>query len=98
LNAATGGLEGWPIPNIQQITYRIGIIDFTVGYHQTPLHPKVFGIIDFTVGYHQTPLHPDPYSHLFTGKVLQWKLYLQDKDFDLFQWTLQTSRTLNLLA
>jgi len=87
LNAATGGLEGWPIPNIQQITNRIGI-----------LKPKVFGIIDFTVGYHQTPLHPDPYSHLFTGKVLQWKLYLQDKDFDLFQWTLQTSRTLNLLA
>ena len=32
LNSATGGLEGWPIPNIQQIINRIG-------YHQTPLHP-----------------------------------------------------------
>ncbi len=44
LNAATGGL---PIPNIQQIINRIGtlkpkvfgIIDFTAGYHQTPLPP-----------------------------------------------------------
>jgi hypothetical protein len=33
LNAATGGLEGWPIPNIQQIINRIGT-----------LKPKVFGI------------------------------------------------------
>jgi hypothetical protein len=48
LNSTTGGLEGWPIPNIQQIINRIGT-----------LKPKVFGIIDFTAGYHQTPLHPD---------------------------------------
>ena len=34
LNSATGGLEGWPIPNIQQIINRIGT-----------LKPKVFGII-----------------------------------------------------
>jgi hypothetical protein len=39
LNSATGGLEGWPIPNIQQIVNRIGT-----------LKPKVFGIIDFTAG------------------------------------------------
>jgi len=37
LNSATGGLEGWPILNIQQIINRIGI-----------LKSKVFGIIDFT--------------------------------------------------
>jgi hypothetical protein len=47
-NAAAGGLEGWPIPNIQQIINRI-----------STLKPKVFDIIDFTEGYHQTPLHPD---------------------------------------
>jgi hypothetical protein len=34
MNSATGGLEGWPIPNIQQIINRIGT-----------LKPKVFGII-----------------------------------------------------
>ena len=47
LNSATGRLEGCPIPNIQQIINRIGtlkpkvfgIIDFTAGYQQTPLHP-----------------------------------------------------------
>jgi len=41
------GLEGWSIPSIQQTINRIGtlepkvfgIIDFTAGYHQTPLHP-----------------------------------------------------------
>ena len=42
LNSATSGLEGWPIPNIQQIINRIGT-----------LKPKVFGIIDFTAGYSQ---------------------------------------------
>ena len=45
LNAATGGLEGWPIPNIQQTLSRLGT-----------LKPTVFGLIDFTAGYHQTPL------------------------------------------
>ena len=35
LNSATGGLEGWPIPNIQQIINRIGT-----------LKPTVFDIID----------------------------------------------------
>ena len=48
LNSTTGALEGWPIPNIQQIINRVGT-----------LKPKVFGIIDFTAGYHQTKLHPD---------------------------------------
>ena len=45
LNSATGPLEGWPIPNIRQVINRVGslkpkkfgIIDFTAGYHQTPL-------------------------------------------------------------
>ena len=48
LNAAMGGLEGWPIPNIQQIINRIGT-----------LKPKVFDTINFAAGYHQIPLHPD---------------------------------------
>jgi len=48
LNSATGALEGWPIPNNQQIINRIGT-----------LKPKVFGIIDFTAGYQQTKLYPD---------------------------------------
>jgi len=62
LNSATGGLEGWPIPNIQQIINRIGT-----------LKPKVFGIIDFTAGYHQTPLHPD--SQEYTAFITQYGLY-----------------------
>ena len=43
LNAATGGLEGWPIPNIQQTLSRLGT-----------MKPTVFGLLDFTAGYHQT--------------------------------------------
>ncbi len=35
---ATGGLEGWPIPSIQQIINRIGTLKPKV-FHQTPLHP-----------------------------------------------------------
>jgi len=62
LNAATGGLEGWPIPNIQQIINRIGA-----------LKPKVFGIIDFTGGYHQTPLHPD--SQEYIACITQYGLF-----------------------
>ena len=45
LNATTSGLEGWPIPNIQQALFRLGT-----------LKPTVFGLLDFTAGYHQTPL------------------------------------------
>ena len=30
LNSATGGLEGWPIPNIQQIINRIGTLKLRV--------------------------------------------------------------------
>ena len=59
LNSATGGLDGWPIPNIQQIINRIGT-----------LKPNVFGIIDFTAGYHQTPLHPD--SQEYTSFITQY--------------------------
>ena len=40
LNAATGGLEGWPIPNIQQIMARLGT-----------LKPTMFALLDFTAGY-----------------------------------------------
>jgi len=47
LNSATGGLEEWPIPNIQ-----LGVVK-----------PKVFGLIDFTAGYHQTSLHPNSWAH-----------------------------------
>ena len=60
LNSTTGGLEGWPIPNIQQIINRIGT-----------LKPKVFCIIDFTAGYHQTPLHPD--SQEYTASMMGLK-------------------------
>ena len=45
LNAATKGLEGWPIPNILEILTRLGIMKSTC-----------FGLLDFTAGYHQTPL------------------------------------------
>ena len=62
LNSATVGLEGWPIPDIQQIINRIGT-----------LKPKVFGIIDFTAGYHQTPLHPD--SQEYTAFITQYGLF-----------------------
>jgi len=45
LNATTSRLEGWPIPNIQQALSRLAalkptvfsLVDFTAGYHQTPL-------------------------------------------------------------
>jgi len=45
LNAATGGLEGWPIPNIQQTLSQLGT-----------MKPTVFGLLDFTADCHQTPL------------------------------------------
>ncbi len=44
LNAATRGLEGWPISNIQQTLSRLGTVK-----------PKLFGLLDFTAGYHRTP-------------------------------------------
>ena len=54
LNAATRGLECWPIPNIQQTLARLGT-----------LKPKLFGLLDFTAGYYQTPL--DPASRAYTA-------------------------------
>ena len=45
LNAATGGLEDWPIPKIQQTMARRGT-----------LKPTMFALLDFTAGYHQTEL------------------------------------------
>ena len=62
MNAATGGLERWPIPNIQQVINRNGT-----------LKRKVFGIIDFTAGYHQTPLHPD--SQEYPAFITQYGLF-----------------------
>jgi hypothetical protein len=65
LNAATRGLEGWPIPNIQQTLARLGTLK----------PPKLFGLLDFTAGYHQT--HLDPASRAYTpfsatGELYQW--------------------------
>ena len=34
LNAATGGLEGWPIPNIQQTLSQLGTMMPTIGLHR----------------------------------------------------------------
>ena len=48
LNSATGPLEDWPIPNIQQIINRIGSLKL-----------KKFGILDFTAGYHHGSLDED---------------------------------------
>jgi hypothetical protein len=62
LNAATGGLEGWPIPNIQQTLSRLGT-----------MKPTVFGLLDFIVGYHQTPL--DEASRHLTAFMVMGGLY-----------------------
>ena len=55
LNAVTRGLEGWPIPNILETLTRLGtiklacfgLLDFTVGYHQTRLHPATRELTTF---------------------------------------------------
>ena len=64
LNAATKGLEGWPIPNILETLTRLGT-----------MKPTCFGLLDFTAGYHQTPL--DPASRILiafraAGGLYQW--------------------------
>jgi hypothetical protein len=64
LNAATKGLEGWPIPNILETLTRLGT-----------MKPTCFGLLDFTAGYHLTPL--DPASRKLTvfraaGGLYQW--------------------------
>ena len=64
LNACTGGLEGWPIPNILKVLELIGT-----------LKPKMFGLIDFTAGYHQTPLHEksrDLSAFITADGLYQW--------------------------
>jgi len=79
LNTATGGLEGWPIPNIQQIINRLMVVK-----------PKVFGLIDFTAGYHQTPLHSNSWAHTaslhrvdsLSGAESPWVEKVQDLSFD----------------
>jgi len=62
LNSATGGLEKWPIPNIQQIINKLEVVK-----------PKVFRLIDFTAGYHQTQLHLNSWAH--TAFIMQSGLY-----------------------
>ena len=74
LNACTGALEGWTIPNISDTLKRIG-----------DAKPTVFGLIDFTAGYHQTPLdkihehslHSYVVFDYFNGLVLPWDLRAQ---------------------
>ncbi len=64
LNAATKGLEGWPIPNILETLTRLGT-----------LKPTCFGLLDFTAGYHQTRLHPDSReltAFRAAGGLYQW--------------------------
>ena len=61
LNAATRGLEGWPMPNIQQNLASFGT-----------LKPKLFSLLDFTAGYHHTSitgLHSIPPA---VGGLCQW--------------------------
>ena len=67
LNAAMEGLEGWPIPNIQQTMTSLDT-----------LKPTVFALIDFTAGYHQAELDI-PSRHLImamgdctNGLASQW--------------------------
>ena len=62
IGASSRGLEGWPIPNIQQTLPRL-----------CTLKPKLFGLLDFTAGYHQTPLDPAS-STAFSavGGLYQW--------------------------
>ena len=55
-------LEGWPIPNIQQVINIVG-----------SLKPKKFAIIDFTAGYHQTHLDED--CQEFTAFITQYGLF-----------------------
>jgi len=62
LNAATGGLEGWPIPNIQQTMTRLG-----------SLKPTMFALLDFTAGYHQTEL--EEHSRHLTAFMAMGGLY-----------------------
>ena len=62
LNSTTGSLEGWSIPNIQQVINRVG-----------SLKPKKFAIIDFTAGYHQTPLDKD--CQEFMAFITQYGLF-----------------------
>jgi len=62
LNAATQGLEGWLIPNIQQALARLDT-----------LKPKLFGLLDFTAGCHKTPL--DPASRAYTAFSAAGGLY-----------------------
>jgi len=64
LNAATKGLEGWPIPNILETLTRLGT-----------MKPTCFGLLDFTAGYHQIPLDPAsrvPTAFRAAGGLYQW--------------------------
>ena len=58
LNAATGGLERWPIPNIQQTLSRLGT-----------MKPTAFGLLNFTVGY---PALRHLTAFMAMGGLYQW--------------------------
>ena len=48
LNAATRGLEGWPIPNIQQTLSRLGTIRHLSSLHQEPTQHSLGGLYHWT--------------------------------------------------
>jgi hypothetical protein len=61
LNAETSS-EGWPIPNIGDMIYRIGAT-----------HPKYFVVMDLTSGYHQAPVSRE--SRELTAFITQFGVY-----------------------
>jgi len=69
LNACTGGLEHWPIPNILKVLEHIGT-----------LKPRLFGLIDFTAGYDQTPLRPNSRD---LSALYQWTRVAQQNAHEL---------------
>jgi hypothetical protein len=61
LNKLTSS-EGWPIPNIRDMIYRIG-----------SNRPKYFVVMDLTSGYHQAPISED--SRKLTAFITQFGVY-----------------------
>jgi hypothetical protein len=61
LNAETSS-EGWPIPNIRDMIYRIGAT-----------RPKYFIVMDLTSGYHQAPVSRE--SRELTAFITQFGVY-----------------------
>ena len=61
LNKLTSS-EGWPIPNIRDMIYRIGAT-----------RPKYFVVMDLTSGYHQAPISED--SRKLTAFITQFGVF-----------------------